>query len=961
MRRWTLLLCFPSIFLCALLHARPALAVAPALVQEVQAAGYFDSLTVYQAPDVTWTFTTSNLSAGTDTILSIQYCTNCPTAWAGPFIAGNDDYNGSVASQVVVPPGAIGRYLRVVIRAYSSTTQGTCTMTATKTGGTPGGPWVFPNVAARQPSAISLGEFAWGGYVTASEIQGQSTDVALTLINEDDPATVIYYDDDGGVGSMPFITVGSCHNCVAIVENYASVQTQSTRLVADSRAPSVDADGDGLSAALEALLGTSDSSVDTDQDGIDDDIELLGLDGDPPVKFPTWGADPLQKDLFFEADWEACTPSDDPAICPFGADTKKLGVAPGTDQGPTASFVAQVKHDFSPVRVHMDVGTPNADPATWQDWGDWGGATRIAIVDPPNDDPCRSFTPTRGGFFHHLNIGVEGSSGLGPCHFISPFRGTVSHETGHGLGLFHGGRPHVGALNMKPNYASVMNYMYWFTSRLWHASSQGYSHGDFPLHTINPTMLSESLGLSTASSLILNKINETFCPGAATFQNGSFVNSCVQGTAIDWNRDGIFESSGTVRAAVDPYSYVPAGFSVLPAGNMQDPAMTWNSAGGNVGDQLWIFGRRASDGQLQYIHKARTSLEAGCGSLSEVWADEWAQNCAGLSIGDVQTWPGSKPIVYAPGVGEFGSGQIYVLSQGAYGGALAADRVTIDSTTGAITHVAGGSLGIVATGDVTALNTFWGPMVWVPTIAGGIGNTLAQLDNPDAGGLGWHEEDYAQWADGSYIKVTHGIGAVQGYENGESSPHVYAAIPTAPDGVVEFARRESNGRWTKLPIWSGEPGAIGGQPRVQARPGLAYQPFAGQPSYVGRFYMAFTLHPDCTAPYQPTGCGTFMIMTEGNFTSGTSRRFLWIKPVLGFGTGPGGAPGLRGVALLNDLTRDTNLRGALTGPGGDMKFMPLADGIVNANLSDMDDYPYIQGMLRKSLNPAGEPWPAWLP
>jgi hypothetical protein len=34
---------------------------------------------------------------------------------------------------------------------------------------------------------------------------------------------------------------------------------------------------------------------------------------------------------------------------------------------------------------------------------------------------------------------------------------------------------------------------------------------------------------------------------------------------------------------------------------------------------------------------------------------------------------------------------------------------------------------------------------------------------------------------------------------------------------------------------------------------------------------------------------------------------------------------------------------------------------MNANASDMDDYPYIQGLLRKSLNPAGEPWPAWLP
>jgi hypothetical protein len=42
--------------------------------------------------------------------------------------------------------------------------------------------------------------------------------------------------------------------------------------------------------------------IDSDHDVLQDDYETYGYDAGFPQKLPTWGADPLQKDLFVEVD-----------------------------------------------------------------------------------------------------------------------------------------------------------------------------------------------------------------------------------------------------------------------------------------------------------------------------------------------------------------------------------------------------------------------------------------------------------------------------------------------------------------------------------------------------------------------------------------------------------------------------------------------------------------------------------
>jgi hypothetical protein len=223
------------------------------------------------------------------------------------------------------------------------------------------------------------------------------------------------------------------------------------------------------------------------------------------------------------------------------------------------------------------------------------------------------------------------------------------------------------------------------------------------------------------------------------------------------------------------------------------------------------------------------------------------------------------------------------------------------------------------------------------------------------------------------------VGATRGYQDNSGTAATYAAIPTWPDGLVEFARKDTNG-WSKVTYtcpsgsfgcvsgvastWAGTGGAGlapgGTQPRAAARPGLAYQMRSGQVITLGRFYMAINQAANCSDPFgtpsgTPAGCPSVLIMTEGNLATGTptTRRLRWITPAQGLvGNFPVG-----GISLLDDLSRDVNLRVLVTAADGKARFMPLADGIINTSISDMDDRPYVSGGLRASLCRDGGTWP----
>jgi hypothetical protein len=114
---------------------------------------------------------------------------------------------------------------------------------------------------------------------------------------------------------------------------------------------------------------------------------------------------------------------------------------------------------------------------------------------------------------------------------------------------------------------------------------------------------------------------------------------------------------------------------------------------------------------------------------------------------------------------------------------------------------------------------------------------------------------------------------------------------------------------------------------------LAFVPALGNEP--GRFY-TLILHP---------GGYTAVGMTEGNdsSTSASSRRLSqWY---IG-GAGPVDAVGSSGAALVYNASRDTNLRAVFSWRDGSrLSFLPIADGLVNHDYRDQNDYP----LLKKNL------------
>jgi len=870
----------------------------------VSVAGTMPSFTITQGPTVQWTFTTSAISTGGDTVIHVQN-NDDPN---GGFIAGNDDFiNGSYASQVVVPPTGTSRTLRVIVRAYSNASAGSCTLTLTPSTGTP---TVYPALSFGGTVQVTDAMPARTHVVTA-EAPGGATDTVMLVIG-DRAEHAIGYDDDDGVGYMSWIHLPeACTACSIVIGNFSiNDPPLPVTLIRDDDVDTSDSDGDGLGTALETVLGTNPNQADSDRDGLNDNLELFGYESvqspSHPVKLPRWGANPTQQDLFAEVDWTCPDPS-----CTAKADLGQL----------SGAIVANIRQDFLPIRVHFDIGVPNPDPNTATDWGDWGGANRQS---GPASSGCDYASPERLGLFHFgvsQGGGAGGTSNYGPCFLTVADSSNISHELGHGFGLEHGGRPTTLGFNDKPNYFSRMNYSF-------QSTAHGFSHGT--LLNLNPTALDEQRGVGSTEPALMNVVAQYF---KVDMSSG----------AIDWNRDGLFSPAGVLVAACpmfDDFSYYKGTrFTSTgptdPNRSINDAVMTWVSVGGAVGDQLWLFGRGGGK-QLQYVKQSASALNAGCRLFTSL-DDKEVSDCAGFGS-TATNYPGNKQLAFGPGAAEAAGGAILVVSQPVTG-PLVSNLITISPTTGMLTFGADTTLpgSVTASSDVTALRTGPGTLsAWA--ISGG---RLKQWTYQN----GWTAQGDQQWTDGTFITALYGVGAAVGFQDGSSTSSVYAAIPKAPDGTIEFARRESNGRWTKLDTWSQAMSGV--HPVVQGRPGLAYQRSAASQS-IGRFYMALPAVPG-------TDDVVHLMITEGNKTTGASQRLAWLPRTTILGAALRGS----GASLMDDLTRDTNLRAVLTYGTGETLFMPVADGIANGNITDLDDYRYLTNLLKASLlsqQPYPEPY-----
>lgn len=303
---------------------------------------------------------------------------------------------------------------------------------------------------------------------------------------------------------------------------------------------SADTDGDRLPDALESDSGvfahagdpgTDPANPDTDDDGISDGDETLGTNGG--LDLPAMGTDPLHADLLMEFDW-----FNDSNDC--GAHTHR----------PTAAAIARVTDAFaaSPV-TNPDGSTGVQLIADYGQGGPFTGGNLVPDADGViagnvfNADflniKAANFDTNRLGYFRyvlqpHRYDTSSGSSGYAAlpgddlivslqCYnSTSNVGNTIMHEVGHNLNLRHGGFENK---NYKPNYNSVMNYIFQFPGVDTNCDVAGngvldYSRG--VLASLNENALIEANGV---------------CGGVALDWNGNSILD-TSPVSVDINGDG---------------------------------------------------------------------------------------------------------------------------------------------------------------------------------------------------------------------------------------------------------------------------------------------------------------------------------------------------------------------------------------------------------------------------------------
>lgn len=299
----------------------------------------------------------------------------------------------------------------------------------------------------------------------------------------------------------------------------------------------------------EAFLLDTCPGGDSDNDCICDDWEREGLDinndGTVDLNLPALGARVGQRDIFVEYDSaRGLTPSDaalDAVRGAFAARGIRLHFIDGGDHDAEPTDWPNVWASFDAFKASY-YGTPAERlSANWENIRrakrkfvrycafirSFGGNTASGIAELPGDD----FIVALGHPKWQERASKLPSTWDGRLVRWDDFvAGTLMHELGHTLGLRHGGCDHI---NYKPNYYSVMNYLWQFPFA-GYASSWvlDFSGSVFP--TLNENSLSEPDGIGGV-------------PGRRVPVGPEGHKWLVNMSGpVDWNRDGFPTDIGVV-------------------------------------------------------------------------------------------------------------------------------------------------------------------------------------------------------------------------------------------------------------------------------------------------------------------------------------------------------------------------------------------------------------------------------
>lgn len=354
-----------------------------------------------------------------------------------------------------------------------------------------------------------------------------------------------------------------------------------------------DSDGDGIIDPLERALGTSATNLDSDFDALQDGWEVLGIafpgSIDPPIfsdfiNLPAMGANPRIKDVFVQYDYERGSRVE-PMVWPYIIGRFR-----------DHRITLHVSENERPrLGTYAELAASQLDPATGQFYFppklNW---THHYVYSKHSGDRSSGWHYTRINVF--TNDCPLASSDPQSDPLCGPRDGNaqlyaVMHELGHDLGLGHGGHKADRArlldqgdtisyglvrgggwddTNLKPTYASIMNYRYndlalCYNPAIGWLSLPDYGSGRLP--SLNEGFLAEHAG-----SLFPQTLAAQGCIGATANYTPTVAYTCVDPNNIRW---AIYSNgSQAVARARQGSDWVTSGLPTL-----SPPGIDWNCDG----------------------------------------------------------------------------------------------------------------------------------------------------------------------------------------------------------------------------------------------------------------------------------------------------------------------------------------------------------------------------------------------
>lgn len=332
-------------------------------------------------------------------------------------------------------------------------------------------------------------------------------------------------------------------------------------------------------------------NADTDHDGLLDDWEINGIDinGDnvPEINLPAMGADFRRKDVFVEIDWMELDEDDD------GITSNDPDSPNDHSHRPKEDAIRMIMEAFDSapmdgrgINLHVDAG-PNSimDFRTGRRWGELSRSERIPHVDVLGEAeaslPNAVEALRNNNFFrnqgqqtfrqHAFHYSIFGHQFLNPpdgnCNTgvsfgndqqtslvtlgcsadqegsVNEQSGTFMHELGHNLNLEHGGNESAPVdentdeelWNHKPNYLSVMNYMFQTSGLIIDGNDGHFDYSRFDLPTLDEARLSQANGLNGGQQ-IARYGTKHYCAGPIVRRwNPGWARANNANGPIDWD------------------------------------------------------------------------------------------------------------------------------------------------------------------------------------------------------------------------------------------------------------------------------------------------------------------------------------------------------------------------------------------------------------------------------------------